>query len=88
MKRSESAARFWLASGQGVRGETALDVAELDRLATCIETEDRDRSLRHARQLGNVLDLHRVHAKAGMLCPRRLTWRCSCSALRRGPTPC
>jgi hypothetical protein len=43
-----------------------LDVAELDRLAGEIETEEQDRSVRHARQLTRLLALSRVYADAGM----------------------
>jgi len=55
-----------MAVGQQVLGADVLDVAELDRLAACIESEERDRSLRHARQLRHILDLNRVYARAGM----------------------
>ncbi|GAC1441734.1 MAG: hypothetical protein NVSMB55_10300 [Mycobacteriales bacterium] len=79
-----------MAIGQGVLGAAALDVAELDRVAACIEGEERDRSLRHARQLGNVLELHRVYAQAGMALstPAYLALLLQCSETRANTLLC
>src|SRR4051794_5232855 len=55
-----------MAVGQAVLPSGALDGAEGDRLSDRLGGGGRDRSVRHADQLVDLLALDRVYARAGM----------------------
>src|SRR4051812_1875425 len=55
-----------MAVGQAVLPSATLDVAEVDRLSDQLQGRERDRSVRHADQLIDLLALDRVYARAGM----------------------
>src|SRR3954468_2976143 len=55
-----------MAVGQAVLPSAMLDVAEVDRLSDQLAGRERDRSVRHADQLVDLLALDRVYARAGM----------------------
>src|SRR3954453_7417348 len=55
-----------MAVGQAVLPSATLDVAEVDRLSDQLAGRERDRSVRHADQLVDLLALDRVYVRAGM----------------------
>src|SRR5215212_3988928 len=75
-----------MATGQGVLATSVLDVDELNRIESRLETRERRRSTDHAEQLLDALALHRTLKAGGMelSTPSHLALSLNCSESRAG----